>query len=382
MPFVALILKKPDSLVIESSIAHDLSASRRILPGLGIRVLFLNRTWFGSCSRGCASALRRLGCDVLEIDHGAVIPSWRDRGLRALARAVGWRLRREFNELILTTADHFRPDFLLVSKGNFVDPETLRRLRALGIPLYNYFPDRISQTHGQMFEESIGEYDCIFDTKRSWDLGTSKEISVRDYVFLPHGYDPEVHRLWPLTERDVAEYRHDAVVVATHTRMKEELLDHLISLRPHLDLAIWGYLWAEHCRSRRVRPFIRGTAVEGSSYAKAIAAAHVNLAIMGVSPTAKDETSTRTYEIPACGGFMLHERSAELLELFTEGKEVACFTSVKELAEKIDYYIAHQEERAAIAHAGYARCVPAYSYDNRMAELLKWHNQFCNKTSI
>ena len=73
---------------------------------------------------------------------------------------------------------------------------------------------------------------------------------------------------------------------------------------------------------------------------------------------------------------MLHERSREVLELYQEGREVACFESVPELAEKIDYYLAHREEREAIAHAGHARCVPAYSYDNRVAEILRWHSSW------
>jgi spore maturation protein CgeB len=100
---------------------------------------------------------------------------------------------------------------------------------------------------------------------------------------------------------------------------------------------------------------------------------------MGITPAARDETTTRTYEIPACGGFMLHERSPELQGLFEEDKEVACFASGRELAEKIEYYLAHPEERKAIAAAGHARCVPAYSYDHRVAQILRWH---CRRAGI
>jgi len=116
----------------------------------------------------------------------------------------------------------------------------------------------------------------------------------------------------------------------------------------------------------------------GDSYAKAICAAKINLALLSgkVRGSSRgDETTTRTYEIPACRGFMLHERSPELLELYSEGEEVTCFSSPQELAEKIDYYLVHPEEREAIAGAGHRRCVPAYSYDNRMEEILRWHEQ-------
>jgi spore maturation protein CgeB len=167
-------------------------------------------------------------------------------------------------------------------------------------------------------------------------------------------------------------------VVATHSRAKEELLLELVTRRPKLDLRIWGNLWKENNHSSRLRRFIEGTPLNGTSYAKALGAVRINLAVMSGAvrgASRGDETTTRTYEIPACGGFMLHERTDEVLELFEEGKDMACFGSVSELADRIDYYLAHPEERAAIAAAGRVRCVPAYSYDNRMAAIIRWHEE-------
>ena len=345
------------------------------LPGAGLRVLFLGQNWYGSCARACTYALRRLGCDVWDIDSHSIFPRWRNRSMRLIARLISKGLSNEYNGLIIDLAHHFKPDFVLAFKGNFVLPETLAELRKSGIRVYNYFPDRMSMVTQPSFRQSIAEYDCLFDTKSYWDPGTEQHVRVRERVFVPHGYDPQVHRRLPLTPRDLAQYGCDVTVIATHTGLKESLLDELLAMRPGTDLAIWGNGWREGCNSCRLQRFIKAAPLEGDSYAKAVAAARINLALMGVTAQAKDETSTRTYEIPACGGFMLHERSAELLELFVEDKEVACFGSVEELAEKLDYFLAHPLEREAIARAGYARCVPAYSYDNRMAEILRWHRK-------
>jgi spore maturation protein CgeB len=343
---------------------------------LSLRILFLGENWYGSCARACCYALRRLGCDVRDVDVQTFIPQLRRKSSRLILRALEPLLVREYNEHVLDCAAHFLPDFLLAFKGSLVLPKTLQKLRGQGITLYNYYPDTSAFAHGSRLPRSLVEYDCIFYTKHFWVADTQKSVHLKNAVYLPHGYDSELHRPLDLARKDVQQYRHDCVVVATFTPAKQDLLARLIRLRPGLDLRIWGNQWLDRCSIPELRPHITGTALEGDSYAKAVRAARINLAILSGKvhgSSQGDETTTRTYEIPACGGFMLHERTPELAELFEEGKEVACFGSVEELAQKVDYYLAHPEERDRIAAAGHRRCVPAYSYDERMRCLLAYH---------
>jgi spore maturation protein CgeB len=73
---------------------------------------------------------------------------------------------------------------------------------------------------------------------------------------------------------------------------------------------------------------------------------------------------------------MLHERSDEVLEFFQEGKEIECFATVKELKEKIDFYLKNEELRIRIAEAGYRRCVQSgYLYADRAKRLLEVYHQ-------
>ena len=341
---------------------------------MSLRVLFLGENWYGSCARACCYALRRLGCDVTDIDVQTIIPQWRQRSNRAVARLLQPHVVREYNQLILDLTSQIRPDILLAFKGSFVESRTLETLRQSQIALYNYYPDTSPSAHGRLLTESIRGYDCVFYTKKFWSLNLPEALASRPAAFLPHGYDPDVHQVQSLDPRDTADYGHDVTVIASHTLHKERLLFELVRRCPNLDLHIYGSRWVESSRSSELNSHIRGFALFGSQYAKALRAAHISLAIMSgkVDGVAQgDETTTRTYEIPACGGFMLHERTPELLELYDEGKEVACFGSVEELAFKIEYYLAHPEERAAIARAGHLRCVPAYSYDQRMKEILR-----------
>jgi hypothetical protein len=241
------------------------------------------------------------------------------------------------------------------------------------IKSYNYYPDPSLFVYGSVFTDSLSEYDCLFYTKQHW-TGELFLKQLRNSAFVPHGYDPEIHRPVKLTSSEQREYGNDVTVVAIHTEHKEKVLDELMSRLPSLNLAIWGNLWREHCRSPRLFPYVKGYAVTGLGYASAICGAKINLAIMGSHRAdLRDQTTMRTYEIPACQGFMLHERSSELLQLYRENEEVACFESPEELSAKIRFYLSDATAREAIASAGFRRCVPSYSYDNRMAAILAWH---------
>src|SRR4029077_1246635 len=99
------------------------------VPRPSTRMLFLGENWYGSCARACCMALRRLGCDVTDIDVQTMFPQMRRRSSRALIRLIRPRLIREYNELIIDTASRFKPEMLLAFKGAFVEPNSLGLLR-------------------------------------------------------------------------------------------------------------------------------------------------------------------------------------------------------------------------------------------------------------
>ena len=79
-------------------------------------------------------------------------------------------------------------------------------------------------------------------------------------------------------------------------------------------------------------------------------------------------------EIPACGGFMLAERTPDHQELFEEDKEAVFFdiNNPNELLEKALYYLEHEKERKAIAKAGRERCLKSgYSQHERLTWMLQ-----------
>lgn len=81
------------------------------------------------------------------------------------------------------------------------------------------------------------------------------------------------------------------------------------------------------------------------------------------------QIKARNFEVPGCGGFLLTEYAEDLESYYELGKEVVCFDGVRDLADKIAYYLKHEDERAAIARAGYERTMRDHTYTHRFAEI-------------
>ncbi|MEK7195138.1 MAG: glycosyltransferase, partial [Patescibacteria group bacterium] len=77
----------------------------------------------------------------------------------------------------------------------------------------------------------------------------------------------------------------------------------------------------------------------------------------------------RHFEIPACGGFVVTSPADDLENYYVPGKETVLHGSMADLAEKIRYYLKHDEEREAIARAGYERTLAEHTYQKRFKAL-------------
>lgn len=84
------------------------------------------------------------------------------------------------------------------------------------------------------------------------------------------------------------------------------------------------------------------------------------------------DVTMRLFEGTACGALVLTDRVANGLdELFDVGREIVVYRDDDDLLEKVAYYLAHEEEREAIARAGQRRTLTEHTYPHRMARLLE-----------
>ena len=84
----------------------------------------------------------------------------------------------------------------------------------------------------------------------------------------------------------------------------------------------------------------------------------------------------RLYEATGVGTMLLTDWKTNLHELFEVGKEVVAYGSTEQCVELVRYYLAHEDEREAIAQAGQKRTLSEHNYYHRMQELTEILNRY------
>jgi spore maturation protein CgeB len=339
-----------------------------------MRILAACENWQGSCAFACADAMRRSGHSVTIVSQEGFLPvGWRSVPLRGLRQLLTRVLAREYGAQLLREARALQPDLFFAFKGTDVSRSLVEQIKALGAAAINYYPDVSFTAHGSEIPAAMPAYDWVFTTKSYGVADMKRVLGVERVSFLAHGYDRQIHVPVLLDAVDEAMYACDAAFIGTWSLKKQQLLDGLVARCPGIDLKIWGAQWQRAPAS--LSRYVMRREVIGREYAKAIAATSINIAILSearAEASSGDRSTTRTFEIPACGGFMLHERTTEADALFKEGEECAMFEGADELAAKVTHYLAQPEERRRIAEEGHDRAVTShYAYDDRVVVILE-----------
>ncbi len=288
---------------------------------------------------------------------------------RALQKLVGQLDLGGANAAIV---DHVRSapfDVLWLDKALTISSRTFRAVKLLqpNCQIIGYSLDDMNARHNQTrrFLNNLPLYDAFFTTK-TYGVAELRALGCRRVEFTGNAFEAHTHRPVELTDEERRFYGGDVGFVGT---FEEDRAQQMTYLAEHgIEVHVIGNDWRRwpnpHPRLR-----IKSEGIYGAGYPKAVCATKINLCFL--RKINRDLQTTRSVEIPACGGFMLAERTDEHLTLFEEGKEAEFFSSKEELLEKVRHYLAHEGERERIAAAGRERCLRSgYSYHDRLRKIL------------
>jgi spore maturation protein CgeB len=317
--------------------------------------------WWGSDARALAQAFRSQGHSILDIDEEDYI-SWRPQGNgpKVMRRLFSRIWIGDYNQMVLDRASSSSFDFILIFKGNMIRADTVRRLRQTGKPLYNFYPDVSFEDHGANIPASLSLYDCVFSTKSYHGKREREQFGIRDLQHVRHGFDPEVHRPIPISPELARHYGSDVSFVGCWSQEKEDRLLFLSKHAPEISLSVYGVGWnyASDNFKRRIGASLR-PGVFGDELSIVYCASKVNLGLLSSSrsdPAIRDQTTARSFQIPATGSFMLHEDTPEIRTYFEADQEIMLFANNEEMVQKIQLALASPMLRERISQRGYERC--------------------------
>lgn len=328
----------------------------------GKRMVFAAEFQAGGTGQGLEYGFRELGWAVQEVEVRQFFPRLPSRAARMLLKSLQPQFRAAYNHAILETAARDEPQVFIAVKGGHIDPATLHALRRMRIKTVNYYPDR-DFDRPELDEASLDGYD-LFITTKSYQVDYLQQRLGSDRVaFVHHGYCDHVHRPFAGAIDPMA----DVLYVGNYSAEKERWLGELTRLLPDVDLRVVGFAW-DRAKDAMLLPRIHGHGYHGDNYSRVLQLARVNIALHGdfKQPEGwQDLVSTRTFEIPACKGFMLHIDNAEIRTLYEPGSEIDVFSSPENLSSLIRRYLAEPQRRKEMADRAYARAVPGYGYAAR-----------------
>lgn len=275
------------------------------------------------------------------------------------------------NKKIITSLKSKKFDVIWIDKGITIYPRTLKLAKKLcpTIKIISYSPDNMALRHNQSYQylKSLPYYDYVI-TNKSYIIEDIKQLGARKVIFVNNTFEPTFHYPHDISKDDIQRLGGDVGFIGA---WEKERCESILYLASHgIKVRIWGGgKWLEY-KNYSPNLKIEEKGLYSDDYCKALRAFKINLCFLRKMNF--DQQTTRSVEIPACGGFMLAERTNEHIALFEEDKEAVYFSTNEELLKKCRYYLSQEEKRNFICQNGLAKCsYNDYSNEGMVKNILK-----------
>ncbi len=289
--------------------------------------------------------LLRMGCEVFYFDYATLL---REHG------------RKRMNERLREVVDVEKPDVLFcVLYKNEIDKDVMRKITEETDTLtFNWFADDVFRFRG---------FSSRWATCFDWIITADKEcvpkylaLGTKNALYVRWACNPFLYR----TSNDAPLY--DVTFIGQpHSKRREGVA---ALQAAGIKVETWGRGWE---RGRIDQ--------EGMINVFGRSKINLNFSDTSTKPGWKGklgfkfpkQIKARLLEVPACGGFLLTGDAPALGEYYEAGRDVAVYHSTEELVEKVQYYLAHNGERQAIAKAGYERTMKEHTYPHRICDMFR-----------
>ena len=332
-----------------------------------MNILFVGANGGNAVKR--AQALGRLGHDVMLIDPYSLFPLRNFVG-RLIYYGGASLIETYLKYKIVPIIRKCRFDLTFVDNGELLGCNLLSALRRVSPLIINYNNDDPFHTRDKkkwrLYLEAVPHYDLLAVVRRvnvaeAYSLGAKKVLRVFMAV-------DELDGPREITLQDRRRFSHEVLFIGTWMPERGPFLQEL--LKAGVPLAIYGNDWQKAPEWPALQTAWQGPAIYGDDYLKAIQLAKVSLGLL--SKGNRDLHTTRTFEIPYCGGLLCAERTSEHLQLYQEDVEAVYWSDAKECIDKCHKLLDDDKMRGEIAEKGRMRCLRNGIFnENNLDKMLK-----------
>lgn len=309
-----------------------------------------------------------------EIGHNADLFTYNDERISSRLPFLRNLERTLVGKALIKKISDFRPQLILVIKGDRIPLELIRELKEIfRIPVANYWiddPDSI-----EISRKISPTYDYFF-TNDPDAVEVHKESGCPHVRFLSFGCIADLHKKIKLSEEEYKKYGSDVCFAGTVSEGRIKVLEELSDF----NLKVWSprsvYSFEEKSRikisklpsSSPLYSKFTGIAVWNEELVKVYNASKIVLNIH--SP--QTVPIMRDFEVTGCGAFLVTDYARSLETMFSPGEEIICYKNIEELIDLVKFYLSHSSEREEIARKGNLRAHRDHTYARRMEELISF----------
>lgn len=232
---------------------------------------------------------------------------------------------------------------IIIIKGNHIFPISiyLARFYCKKSPIISWSLDNMIKKHNSsfFFRYSIPLYDIIYTTKSN-TINLFKNLKSRRVEFITQAFSKFEH--YP--DDYSKDYDYGILFIGSPEDDRIEKLKFLSE--KNIKVNVFGNGWEKYDLKNYSNIKIHNRPLLDSDFRKSISSSKISLNFL--RKINDDIHTSRTFEIPACGGFMISERSNEHSEFFTEDNEAVYFDGSEELYQKVLLYLDNEKLREKI----------------------------------
>ncbi|XXJ19687.1 CgeB family protein [Desulfovibrio caledoniensis] len=273
------------------------------------------------------------------------------------------------SQAVLAKVETFEPDLVLAMAQAPLNPQALKRLRRDGVATAMWFvEDHDLFTYWKSFAPLYDVFAVIQKGKFFEDLAA---IGQENALYLPLAAQPDFHRPMELGPVERRKFGSEVSFMGAGYPNRRKAFHELINF----DFKVWGTEWdGDHVLEPLLQ--LKGARVTPEECVKIFNATAINLNLHSSIQadelvTFGDFVNPRTFELAACGAFQLVDKRTLMDEAFAED-ELATFSSIEELIDKIEYFSSRPEECQAYAERARTRALKDHTYAQRMRTLLEF----------